>query len=136
MVTRVRRCIAVLLLAFLVGIGGLVAYLYASPVQLHEFDTAWYHTDLHVTDVAARSFRAQHRSAVFRAQCDHFVHPVGPGRVIGLVGASAPDDSGNVFLFFGSAFASGDVGLHLLPVYCWSERQQRLVWKGLQDNSP
>jgi hypothetical protein len=136
MVKRIVRWIGVLLLAFVIGIGSFVTYLSASPVPQHEVDDSWYHGKLEVTEALGRSFLAHHRSTVFRAQCDHFFHPVGPGRVMDLIGASAPDDSGNVFLFFGCRFASGDVGLHELPVYCWSERQQRFLWKGLQNNSP
>jgi hypothetical protein len=124
------------MLAFFVGAGGFVACLYAFPVPLHEFDASWYQTHRGVSEALGRHFRADHRWTVIRAQADHFVHPIGPGRVIGLLAASSADDSGDVLLYFGSAFASGDAGLHLLPVYCWSDRQQRLVWKGLQDNSP
>jgi hypothetical protein len=136
MVKRIVQWIGLSLLALIIGIGSFVAYLYASPVPFREFDDSWYHTKIEVTEALGQSFLAHHRSAVFRAMGDHFVYPVGPGRIMGLLAASAPDDSGNVFLFFGCRFASGDVGLHELPVYCWSQRQQRLLWKGLQNNSP
>lgn len=136
MVKRVVRWIAVLALAFLVGIGGFAAYVCRSPVPLREFDDAWYHTRRGVTEALGRSFLAQHRLAVFRAQADHFVHPIGPGRVIALWGASPPNDSSDVFVYFGSPLVSSDTALHLLPVYCWSEREKRFLWKGLQNNSP
>ena len=124
------------MLAIIVIIGGFAAYLYVSPVPLHEFDSTWYQTHRGVTEATGRSFYTQHRWAVFRAAADHFVHPLGPGRIIILFGASTPNDSGDVFLYFGSAYISSSADLHLLPVYCWSDRKQRLVWKGLQDNSP
>ncbi|SRR5260370_25035010 len=136
MTARILRWIGIALVVMLAGAGAFVAYLLASPVPVHEFDSSWYQTHHRVTEALATNFRAQHRWALFRAWADHFVHPIGPGRIIGLVAASSPDDSGDVFLYFGSAFAPGDTGLHLLPVYCWSDRQQRLVWKALQDNSP
>jgi hypothetical protein len=136
MVKGILRWSAVSLLTMIVIIGGFAAYLYISPVPFREFASDWYHAPLQVTDVTARSFYTQHRRAVFRAAADHFVHPIGPGRIIILLGASPPNDSGDVFLFFGSQFVSSDAGLHQLPVYCWSERKKRLVWKGLQDNSP
>ena len=136
MVKCVRRWAAVLLLTMIVIIGGFAGYLYLSPIPFHQFDSAWYRAPLKVTEATARSFYTQHRGAVFLAAADHFVHPVGPGRIAILLGASPPNDSGEVFLFFGSQFVSSDVGLHELPVYCWSERKKRLVWKGLQNNSP
>src|ERR1700746_2942035 len=136
MVKRVVRWFAVLLLAFAVSIGGFVAYAYASPIPLREFDDTWYHTKRGVTEVLGRSFQAQHQFAVMRAQADHIVHPIGPGRAIVLMGAPPPNDSGEVSLYFASAYISSTVDLHLLPVYCWSEREKRLLWNGLQDNSP
>jgi hypothetical protein len=136
MVKRIVRWIGISLLIVFAVAAAFAVFLAKTPVPFHEFETTWYHTPLQVTEVAAATFCAQHRSAVLRAQCDHFVRPVGPGRVITLLGATLPDDSGDVFLFFGSAFVSSDAALHLLPVYCWSEREKRLLWKGLQDNSP
>jgi hypothetical protein len=136
MVKRVVRWIAVFVLALFVGAGGFVAYAYRSPISLREFDAAWYHTKRGVTEAVGRRFQAQHRFAVMRAQADHIVHPIGPGRAVVLMGASPPNDSGEVYLYFGSAYISSTADLHLLPVYCWSEREKRLLWKGLQDNSP
>jgi len=136
MVKRLVRWIAVSVLAIVVGIGAFVAYLYAYPIPHREFDDSWYHTTRPVTHDDGRSFLAHHRSVVLHAQADHFFHPIGPGRIVGVWGATAPDSSGNVFIYFGSRFVSSDIALHLLPVYCWSEPQQRLLWKGLQDNSP
>jgi hypothetical protein len=136
MVKHVVRWTAVLLLAFLASIAGFLAYSYVNPVPFHEFDFGWYHTGRGVTEAGGRSFQRQHRCAVLRAQADHFVHPFGPGRIIVLFGASSPNESGDVFLYFVSAFVSSSAASHLLPVYCWSEREGRLVWKGLQDNSP
>jgi|SRR6478672_9762245 len=133
MVKRVLLWSAVSLLALT---GGFVAYLYASPVPFREFDETWYRTDLHLTAAAAQTFRAAHRSAIFRAQADHMLHPVGPSRTISLFRASAPNQSGDVFLFFECPIGSSDDALHFFPVYCWSESRQRLLWKGLQDNSP
>jgi hypothetical protein len=136
MVKRIVRWVAISLVSVLLGIGGLLAYAYASPIPVHEFDASWYHTPRHVTEAIGRSFYTQHRWTVFHAAADHLVHPIGPRRAIILMGASSPDDSGDVFLYFGSAYVSGSTDLHLLPVYCWSEREKRLRWKGLQDNSP
>jgi hypothetical protein len=136
MVKRVLRWSAVSFLTIVVIIGGFAAYLYVSPIPLHEFGSDWYHAHLQVTDAMARSFYTQHRWAVFRAAADHFVHPVKPGRIIILLGASSPNESGDVFLYFGSAYISSSADWHQLPVYCWSDKEQRLLWKGLQDNSP
>jgi hypothetical protein len=135
-VKRVLRWSAVSLLAILVILGGFAAYLYASPVPLREFDSNWYQTPRQVTEATAQTFYTEHRWAVFRAAADHFVHPVKFGRFVILVGASPPDDSGDVLLYFMSEHISSSADLHQLPVYCWSEREKRLRWKGLQDNSP
>ena|SRR5438105_1602601 len=136
MVRPVLRWSAVSLAAIIAAIGGFVAYLYASPVPFHEFDATWYHTDLHLTAAAAQTFRATHRSALYRAQADHMLRPIGPSRIITLFRASSPTQSGEVFLFFECPVGSSDAALHYFPVYCWSEPRQRLLWKGLQDNSP
>jgi hypothetical protein len=134
MVKRTLRWTTIsLLVLFLMGFA---AYPAVSRVQVREFDSTWYHMHLDVTEAEARAFCAQHRAAVVRAQADHFFHPIGPGRIIALLGASSRNDSGEVFLFFGSQFVSSSAALHLLPVYCWSEREKRLLWKGLQNNSP
>jgi hypothetical protein len=133
MTNRIVRWTIIVILA---TVAGSIGYLCAFPVPLHELDTAWYHTRRGATEALGQTFLAHHKCAVLRAQADHFVHPVGPGRVVAILAASPPNDAGDVFVYFGSQFASGDSGLHLLPVYCWSERQQRLVWKALQDNSP
>jgi hypothetical protein len=136
MVKRILQWSVLSLLAIIVILGGFAAYLYVSPVPLREFDSSWYQTPRQVTEATAQTFYAQHRGVVFRAVADHFVHPLKFGRIIGLVGASAPDDSGDVLLYFMSEHFSSSADLHLLPVYCWSEREKRLRWKGLQDNSP
>jgi len=73
---------------------------------------------------------------VLRAEADHLVHPVRESRIIGLWAASSPNDSGDVLLFFSFRFAPGEIGMHEFAVYCWSERQQRLAWKALLNNSP
>jgi hypothetical protein len=137
MVKRLVRCIAMSVLALAVCIGGFTAYLYAYPVPYREFDDAWYHsTTRKGAEDNGRSFLASHRFAVLHAQADHFLHPIGPGRIIGVWGATTPDSSGNVYIYFGARFVGSSVAYHLLPVYCWSEPQQRLLWKGLLDNSP
>src|SRR5947209_15233509 len=106
MLRRGLRWIAVSLLIVVVVVAAFGAYLYATPLPLHEFDSAWYHTRRGVTEVFGRSFHSQHRWAMLHAQADHFAHPIGPGRIVVLLGASPPDDSGDVFLYFGSAFVS------------------------------
>jgi hypothetical protein len=136
MVKRVLSWTALSLLTIIVIIGGFAAYLYLSLVPFHELDSNWYGAHQQPTEASATSFRARHRLAVLRAEADHLIHPVRESRVIGLLAASPPDESGDIFLFFGFRFAPGDIGLHEFAVYCWSERQQRFVWKGLQNNSP
>src|SRR5437764_1297971 len=90
MAARVVRLLAIVFVMVFAGTGVFVIYLCASPVPLHEFDSSWYHAHQEVTEASATTFRAQHWWTVFRAQGDHFVHRIGPGRIIGLVAASSP----------------------------------------------
>ena len=136
MVKRIVRWSAALLVVLLLCTAGFLAYCYFVPVPHRQFDSAWYHTRRDVTEAAADTFQKHHQWAVLRAQADHFADPVAPGRAVVLYGASSPDESGEVLLYFGSAFVSSSSAFHLLPVYGWSEREERLLWKGLQDNSP
>src|SRR5262245_10487463 len=123
MIKRIVRWSAVSLLAIIVVVGGFAAYLYASPVPLREFDSDWYRTHREITEATARTFQTKHRWVVFRAAADHFIHPLKFGRIISLVGASPPDDSSDVLLYFMSEQIASSANLHLLPVYCWSERE-------------
>lgn len=111
------------------------AYLKISAVPDHEFDQVWYRTPRQWSEQEAAGFASSHRSALVRAEADHLVSPVGPSRAVRLMHASR-DPSGDVFLRFISRQISSSADLHLLPVYCWSAQQDRLVWKALEDHSP
>jgi hypothetical protein len=111
------------------------AYLKISAVPDHEFDEAWYRNPRQWSEQEAAGFASSHRSALVCAEADHLVSPVGPSRAVRLMHASR-DPSGDVFLRFISRQFSSSADLHLLPVYCWSAQQDRLVWKALEDHSP
>src|SRR3954468_5861701 len=112
MATRVVRSVAIVFVTVLVGTGALFIYLCASPIAFHELDSSWSGPHQEPTEASATSFRARHKLAVLRAEADHLVHPVRESRIIGLLAASSPDDSGDLFLFFGFRFAPGDIGMH------------------------
>ena len=135
MVKRIIRWTALSLLLVAVVVIILAGYFRASAVAVHEFDATWYNTHRDWSEALARSFRREHRWVVARAEADHLVAPIGPSRAIQLYYASS-DPSGDTFLRFGSCWLTSSADLHLLPVYRWSSREHRLIWKALEDHSP
>jgi hypothetical protein len=135
MVKRIIRWTAALLLFAAVAVAVLAGYLRASAIEVHKFDPGWYNTSRDWSEVQAKSFCQEHRWVVVRAEADHLVAPIGPSRAIQLYYASS-DPSGDIFLRFGSSWLTSSADLHLLPVYRWSSREHRLIWKALEDHSP
>ena len=135
MVRRIVRLSVVFLLLAAVSAVALLAYFRATAIPIHEFDHAWYNTPREWSETLARTFRSEQRWAVARAEVDHFVSPIGPSRAIQLYYAS-PDPSGDTYLRFGSCWLTSSADLHLLPVYRWSSREHRFLWKALEDHSP
>ena len=111
------------------------ACLSLSSIPTHEFDLAWYRTPRQWSKQEAAGFASSHRSALVRAEADYLVDPIGPSRSVRLMQASH-DPSGDVFLRFISRRCWSFADMHLLPVYCWSAQQDRLIWKALEDHSP
>ena len=135
MVKRIVRWIAVSLLVTAAAAIILAGYFRTSAIAVHEFDPGWYSTPRDWSEALAKRFRREHRLVVARAEADHLVAPIGPSRAIQLYYASS-DPSGDTFLRFGSCWLTSSSDLHLLPVYRWSSRERRLIWKALEDHSP
>jgi hypothetical protein len=113
----------------------IAAGLKMSPIAAHELDMAWYRAPRQWSEEEATGFASSHAWVLVRAEADHLVNPIGPSRAIRLMHASQ-DPSGDVFLRFMSRHFSSSADLHLLPVYCWSARDQRLIWKAYENHSP
>ena len=114
---------------------GFVVYFRASAIPAHELDASWYHAQHDWSDSFAKTLSSTHRWAIARAEADHVVSPIGPSRAIHLVDAS-PDASGDVLFRFVARFLTSSSDIHLLVVYRWSSREDRFVWKAIEDHSP
>ena len=135
MLKRVVKWSALALLLVATVVVVFIVCLRASPIPVHELDSAWYHTQHGWSESLAKTLGGKHRLAIARAEADHFVLPIGPSRVVRLMDASS-DSSGDVFLRFIARHFSSSADIHLLIVYCWSSHDRRFLWKAVEDHSP
>jgi hypothetical protein len=135
MLKRIVKWSALVFLLFVAIALGFVVYFRSSAIPAHKLDASWYHAQHEWSDSFAKTLRSTHRWAVARAEADHVVSPIGPSRAIHLVDAS-PDASGDVFFRFVARFLTSSSDIHLLVVYRWSSREDRFVWKAIEDHSP